>query len=115
MRIPYATKVGAAVLALATAVALGSPAHAAGGGGGSGTGTTSPVVCQPGMVFDEQKQICVQAEAGVLDDGTLYDQGRALALAGFYDEAITALDAVVVKDDAMVLTMLGFAKRKSGL
>jgi tetratricopeptide (TPR) repeat protein len=37
-----------------------------------------------------------------------------LALAGRYTEALTALEAVKNQNDAMVLTMIGYSKRKLG-
>jgi len=113
MKITNAGRKSAAVMAAIAIVALGGQAHAIDNGGGTG-GTTPPIECKTGMVYDADKKICVQAEAGVLDDEQLYEQGRVLALAGRYGEALTALGAVVDKDDAMVLTMIGFAKRKSG-
>jgi hypothetical protein len=41
-------------------------------------------------------------------------QGHALALAGYCSHALPILEAVARGDDAMVLTMRGFATRKLG-
>ena len=52
--------------------------------------------------------------SGVLPDDELYRQGRALALAGYYADALPILEAVARRDDPMVYTMRGFATRKLG-
>jgi tetratricopeptide (TPR) repeat protein len=57
-------------------------------------------------------QYCVKAQS-YLDLDRLYEQGRELALAGDYDDALALLDAAD-QGDAMVLTMIGYSKRKSG-
>ena len=49
-----------------------------------------------------------------LADWELYRDGRLLAHAGYYHEALAALDAIRDKDDAMILTMIGYSKRKLG-
>lgn len=81
------------------------------GGGGGGEG---PINCntKKGWTYSPSKGICVHT--GSLDDKELYQTGRALALAGHYDDAIITLDAIKDKHDAMVLTMIGFSKRKLG-
>jgi tetratricopeptide (TPR) repeat protein len=56
----------------------------------------------------------VRADARLLDDGELYEQGRALALAGYYGNALAAFDAIEDKHDAKVLTMIGYSTRKLG-
>jgi tetratricopeptide (TPR) repeat protein len=104
-------KAGAMVLA----IAFSTPALAvSGGGGGSGGSSGSaPIVCGEGFVYDEEKKICVPKEA--LNDEQLYEQGNALALAGHYESALDVLGAIRNKNDAMVLTMMGYSKRKLGL
>src|SRR4029453_19016160 len=107
-------RAGLVALALSIAGAVG-PAFAASGGGSSGGssgGNTPPR--QPGYVYDSNKKTCVKATSGLFDDKQLYEQGRALALAGRYAEALGALTAVRNQNDSMVLTMIGYAKRKSG-
>jgi tetratricopeptide (TPR) repeat protein len=106
----FLARAGLVALALSIAGAVG-PAFAASGGGNSGGSTPS---CKPGYVYDSNKKTCVKATSGLFDDKQLYEQGRALALAGRYAEALGALTAVRNQNDSMVLTMIGYAKRKSG-
>jgi len=110
----FLARAGLVALALSTAGAVG-PAFAASGGSSSGGGgaSTTPT-CQSGYVYDPNKKTCVKATSGLFDDKQLYAQGRALALAGRYAEALDALTAVRNQNDSMVLTMIGYAKRKSG-
>jgi tetratricopeptide (TPR) repeat protein len=86
------------------------------GGGGSsgntGSGGAGGVVCYENYTFDPKKGVCVKNSA--LNDWQLYDQGRLLALAGHYREALGSLQAVRNQNDAMVLTMIGYATRKLG-
>jgi tetratricopeptide (TPR) repeat protein len=105
----------------ASLLALSGPALAASSGGGgsgssggsSGGGSTTPT-CKSGMVWNKAKGICEKASSGLFDDGTLYEQGRALALAGDYDSALVLFAAIRDKADSDILTMIGYAKRKSG-
>jgi tetratricopeptide (TPR) repeat protein len=84
-----------------------------GGGGNSGGGSGAGlIVCNKGWTYSQKKQVCVHSS--FLDDKELYQQGRALALAGHYDNALDALEAIKDKNDSMVLTMIGYATRKSG-
>lgn len=110
----FLARAGLVALALSIAGAVG-PAFAASGGSSSGGGgaSTTPT-CQSGYVYDPNKKTCVKATSGLFDDKQLYAQGRALALAGRYAEALGALTAVRNQNDSMVLTMIGYAKRKSG-
>jgi len=100
-------KVG--ILALAFSLG-GTVAFAASGGGSSGSGASTPS-CPKGEVWSKGK--CSKTTSS-LDDKQLYAQGRDLALAGRYAEALTALEAVKNQNDAMVLTMIGYSKRKLG-
>ena len=103
----------AKVFALALALSgLAVPALAAGGDSGSSSSSSAPVECRKGMTYDEAKKICVPSHA--LNDQQLYQQGHDLALAGRYDGALDALLAIRDKNDAMVLTMIGYSKRKLG-
>jgi tetratricopeptide (TPR) repeat protein len=96
---------------LAVAFSLGGTlAFAASGGGSSGKGASTPS-CPSGQVWNNGK--CSKATSS-LDDKQLYTQGRDLALAGRYPEALTALEAVKNQNDAMVLTMIGYSQRKLG-
>ena len=70
------------------------------------------IVCNKGWTYSSKKQVCVHSS--FLDDKELYQQGRALALAAHYDNALDALEAIRDKNNSMVLTMIGYSKRKSG-
>ena len=99
-------------LALSIAGAVGPAfANPSGGSGSTGGGTPS---CKPGYVYDANTKTCIKANSGLLDDEQLYQQGRALALDGHYEEALGALAAVQNQNDSRVLTMIGYAKRKLG-
>lgn len=123
----------AAVVAVAFSIASASaPAFAAGGGGGGGGGSTAdqPVVCKAplaydsdkqacapcktGTVYDASKKMCVAKNSELLNDETLYKVGHDLALAGYYQDALDTLGAIRNKNDAMVLTMIGYSTRKLG-
>jgi tetratricopeptide (TPR) repeat protein len=104
----------ASLIALAVSIAgAAGPAFANPSGGGGSSGGSTPS-CQAGYVYDTNKQTCVKANSGLLDDGQLYQQGRDLALNGHYEEALGALAAVRNQNDSKVLTMLGYTKRKLG-
>jgi hypothetical protein len=95
----------------------GSSGGGSSGWGGNGGGiyrSFSPDVCPQGYVLDQRRRVCVRARAGVLPDEDLYQQGRALALGRFYDEALPILEAISRTDDSMVYTMRGYATRKLG-
>jgi tetratricopeptide (TPR) repeat protein len=96
-------------LALSIAGAVG-PAFA-NSSGGSGSGGSTPS-CQSGYVYDTNKKTCVKSSS--MNDEQLYQQGRDLALAGRYEEGLGVLAAVRNQNDAKVLTMIGYAKRKLG-
>jgi tetratricopeptide (TPR) repeat protein len=95
---------------VALGLALGS-ATAFGASGGSGSsGDTHG--CKHGTVWDSHKGECTKNGAS-LEDKYLYEHGRDLALAGHYDEALTALKFVKAPD-SMTYTMIGYATRKLG-
>lgn len=98
--------------AAAGVLMLGAPAFAVSSGGSSGG--SSGTQCKQGMVWNQAKGICEKASSGLFDDETLYEQGRALALAGEYGKALALFDVIENKQDADVLTMIGYSKRKSG-
>jgi tetratricopeptide (TPR) repeat protein len=109
---PLLARASLVALAVAIVGAVGPAfANPSGGSGSSGGGTPS---CKPGYVYDTNKQTCVKASSGLLDDEQLYQQGRALALGGHYEEALGVLAAVQNQNDSRVLTMIGYAKRKLG-
>jgi tetratricopeptide (TPR) repeat protein len=92
------------VVALSLAIGSATALAASGGGGGSGGGPSGTVTCKHGKG---------QCKSGSLEDKNRYEQGRALALAGHYDDALTALNAIK-SPDSMTLTMIGYATRKLG-
>jgi tetratricopeptide (TPR) repeat protein len=59
-----------------------------------------------GKVWDVKNKKCVDQAAMLLDDESIYETGRYLAVNGRYDEAITVLNGVA--------TYLGYSYRKSG-
>lgn len=67
-----------------------------------------------GKVWNKKTKKCVDAQAGSLDDESIYETGRFLAKAGRYDEAITILNYVANPNDKRVLNYLGYSYRKSG-
>ncbi|HKP22512.1 MAG TPA: tetratricopeptide repeat protein [Dongiaceae bacterium] len=104
----------ASLVALAVSIAGGAGpafANSSGGSGSGGSGGSAPA-CKPGYVYDANKQTCVKSSS--MNDEQLYQQGRDLALAGRYDEALGVLAAVRNQSDARVLTMIGYSKRKLG-
>ena len=50
----------------------------------------------------------------MLDDDSIYEAGRDLAMAGRYDEAIAMLSLAADKTDPRILNYLGYSHRKSG-
>ena len=50
----------------------------------------------------------------MLDDDSIYEAGRDLAMAGRYGEAITVLGLAADKTDPRILNYLGYSHRKSG-
>ena len=69
--------------------------------------------CKPGYVYSDKTKSCVKVAAGLLDGKELFAEGRALAKGGYYSQALAVLAAADQKD-SMVLTMIGYSKRKLG-
>ena len=86
------------------------PAFSAGDGGGGG----DTVECKTGQVYDKVHKKCVPAEQGKVDDDSIYETGRDLAMKGRYDEAIKILTLAADKTDPRILNYLGYSHRKSG-
>lgn len=79
------------------------------------TGGTSVPTCKSGQVYDKATKKCVtQQGGGVIDDDSLYETGRQLALSGRYGEAIEVLSLAANKADPRILNYLGYAHRKQG-
>jgi Tetratricopeptide repeat len=92
----------------------GSGGGSGGGGGGSSGGGGSIAKCKAGTVLDRRTRKCVVPRQGLLDDDSLYEAGRELAMAGRYGEAITVLTLAANKSDARILNYLGYSHRKQG-
>ena len=107
MQTRFAVILAAALLASPIVV---SSAHAAGDGGSGGTVTK----CKDGKVWDKKQQKCVVPKQGMLDDDSIYEAGRDLAMAGRYGEAIEVLGMAADKTDPRILNYLGYSHRKSG-
>lgn len=97
--------------ALFVSPALVSPGFSAGGGGG-GSDTTQK--CTGGKVWDKKKDKCVAPQRGQIDDDSIYEAGRDLAMHGRYDEAINVLSLAADKQDPRILNYLGYSHRKAG-
>jgi tetratricopeptide (TPR) repeat protein len=99
-------------LALAAAIIVSplalSTAFSAGGGGGGGQTQD----CPSGKVKNKNGK-CVNQQS-LLDDDSIYEAGRGLAMAGRYDEAITVLARAADKTDPRILNYLGYSHRKAG-
>lgn len=87
-----------------------------GGGSGGGDGGGSPTImqCRKGQVWDARRQRCVIPKRRQLDDNSIYDAGRELALAGRYGEAIAVLSLASEKSDPRILNYLGYSHRMQG-
>lgn len=97
---------GTFAIALVFTATNGLPAFAA----SSGSGNTPN--CRDGWTYNKSKGVC--EPPSMIDDENLAEAGRDLALAGHYENALDALMAVRDKDDATVLTYIGYANRKMG-
>jgi len=125
----FLARLGAAfaMFLFAAAMATG-PVFAVSGGGSSGGGSGNThdcrsgthwsnsagkcIACKDGTHWSKSADKCVANGSSKLDED-LYEEGRVLALAGRYPEALDALGAVKNKD-SMTLTMIGYSKRKMG-
>ncbi len=115
--VSLATLLIAAPLALGPALAAGGGGGGGGGNGGSGGGSNggSPIpTCKRGLVWDKKARKCVVQRQGALDDDSIYETGRALAMRGRYGEAITILSLAADKTDPRILNYLGYSHRKQG-
>ena len=105
---------------LAAGASLALAAGSNSGGSGSG-GNSNPVLqCKKGEVVKKvtvngvSKKICVPVASGILPDEELYQQGRSLAKAGKYEEALLVLAAIGNQNDPRVLNYTGYSNRKAG-
>ncbi len=108
----YKHILAASTFALASLLPLTSTAWAASGGGSSNNGAETPS-CKTGTVWNKKTKKCEPESASKMDDKTLYSEGRDLALAGRYPQALETLGAVK-QPDSMTYTMIGYSWRKMG-
>ncbi|MEL6436210.1 MAG: tetratricopeptide repeat protein [Pseudomonadota bacterium] len=91
------------------AAAIHGPVLAAGSGDASDTPT-----CNAGQVYDDTQAKCVSTDKQSLNDDQLLQNGRALAYADRFDEAVNVLNMISDKNSAEVQNYLGYATRKAG-
>jgi tetratricopeptide (TPR) repeat protein len=91
----------------------GGNSGSGGSAGGSG-GSNAVVKCKKGMIWSRPKGKCVVLQQGKVDDDSIYEAGRNLAMSGRYGEAITVLVMTANKSDPRVLNYLGYSHRKQG-
>lgn len=84
------------------------PAFAAGEGGGDASNQ-----CSSGKVWDNTTQKCVD-KTTLNEHDRLYDEGRMMAKAGRYGEAIVLLSSIAGSGDPRVLNYLGYSHRMQG-
>lgn len=99
--------------AFLSAFVIASPALAAGGGGDGASGNEVRQ-CKSGEVWDRGKSECVPADQQSLNDDLLFENGRALAYLGRFDEAVTVLGMIKDQNRPDVLNYLGYATRNAG-
>jgi tetratricopeptide (TPR) repeat protein len=104
----------AAPLAIGPALSAGGGGGGGGNGGGSGGGGAQVPVCKKGLVWDKSKRRCVVPRQGAIDDDSIYETGRSLAMNGRYDDAIKILTLATDKTDPRILNYLGYSHRKAG-
>jgi tetratricopeptide (TPR) repeat protein len=107
MQIRLALALAAALIVSPLAI---SSAFSAGDGGGGGSSQD----CPSGKVWSKKLNKCVVAQLDQLDDDSLYEAGRDLAMAGRYGEAIAVLGLASNKADPRILNYLGYSHRKAG-
>lgn len=105
MQSRYLMLVAGAVVALPL---FAAPVLAADSGG------STPPTCKAGFIYNKKTQKCEPAKAGMIDDNSIYETGRALAMNGKYDEAIKVLTLASDKTDPRILNYLGYSHRKAG-
>lgn len=81
---------------------------------GSDSPPAQETKCANGLVYNKKTKKCEPPKAGMIDDDSLYEAGRALAMDGKYDEAIKVLALAADKTDPRILNYLGYSHRKAG-
>ncbi len=101
------TRILRATPLLAIAISLAAtPVLAAGG-------SSETPTCKKGEVYNSSQKKCVPKSSS-LDTDTLFENGRALAYAGKYDDAISVLKLAEDRGDPRIFNMLGYSNRKQG-
>ncbi len=98
----------AAATFLSFSAVLSTPVLAA------GSDPVQQIKCPQGKVYDKQKQQCVTAQSGVVDDESLAAYAHMLAKTGRPEEALDVLDLIVGQNDPDVLNYRGYATRLTG-
>lgn len=73
-----------------------------------------PKKCPSGKAWSNKAKKCVAQKSEWLSDEDIRRAGRQLARDGQYRDAIAMLETAANKDDAFVLTYLGYSHRKLG-
>lgn len=81
--------------------------------GSSDTPTSEVANCEEGQVYNKDTKECVDEEKSSMNDADLLDNGRALAYAERFNEAIVVLSKIE-NQNAEVLNYLGYATRNAG-
>ncbi|WP_391481968.1 hypothetical protein [Nereida sp. NH-UV-3] len=76
--------------------------------------TKTTTECETGMVYDADKQSCVEIKKSALGNDAMFDAARELAYAGRHQDAQQMLNLMQMPNDDRVLTYLGFTHRKMG-
>jgi tetratricopeptide (TPR) repeat protein len=111
---PVQSAISLTSIALALAVATSSALAIRGNSPGSTGGSRDQSTCRAGLVWDARKNICVQAQRGMLPDEELAEYAYALAEEGRYREALSTLDLLEDPETPKALNYRGFATRKLG-
>ncbi len=83
------------------------------GGGALAASDSPPPNCAAGKAWDEGSQKCVD-KSSLNDHDRVYYEGRMLAKAGRYGEAIVVLSSIAGGGDPRVLNYLGYSHRMQG-
>ncbi len=101
--------------ALPLFLAMTINAHAAGSEDSTPPKTTSTTTeCTDGQIYDEDTEVCVDADQQSFNDDQRYDAVRELAYAGAYDRAYLVMASADEPNDARFLNYRGFISRKQG-
>ena len=106
----------AALIAIAPALAP-PPAFAVANfefGGTAADGLADLTNCGGRLIWDGERDTCVEPRKGVLPDEALTNYAFALVKAERFEDALAALDLREMPDDAKTLNYRGFATRKLG-